>query len=277
MIHFFYVPTQEYLKKFPVTIFEESFSRYDSDVVFKLLHERLMQDINPEDSVFFYNLRYTSRKTMCDFIESRGAQIINKPRLDGKLEIAREMEALGLPAPKFRLVKSSQPAKKNIYGMNFPLIFKPVRGSSGGKGIVFCESLSDVPDSFKVDMILQEYIVEARNHIIRINTIGDEAKLSVKVFTETGSPIINAASNGITELYEPTQQEVDLALAGSGVLGVDISGVDMAQTLQGPMIIEVNAVPGFTSGAKFGIPFHDYMVDFMVKKARDHEMLTAAL
>jgi len=274
VIHFFYKPQQAYLKKFPVSIFQESFRRYDDKVVFRELDKKFVKFIGSCDSVFFYNLRYTSQPEMCGLIDARGAKIINRPLLDGKIEMAQAFEKAGLPAPRYRLLKPGAVSKKDWEDFAFPIIIKPVKGSAGGKGIFFCESPSDIPSKLDKDMILQEYIVGARNHIIRLNTVGDKAMLSVKVITETGSPIINAASNGITELYEPTEEECELALAGARVVGLDISGIDMAQTDSGPMIIEVNAVPGFTSGVKFGIPFHDYMVDLIVKRAREHKSLT---
>lgn len=275
MIHFFYNPTQAYLKKFPVSIFQKSFSRYDDDVVFKVLEERFIRFISPGDSVFFYNMRYTSRPKMCSDIEARGGRIINKPKLDGKLEMAKAFAEEGLPSPKYSFAKSGKLEPSSLNSFRFPIIIKPIKGSAGGKGIFFCESLSEAPRALEKDMIIQEYITDARNHIIRLNPVDDKVMLSVKVITETGSPIINAASNGITEIYTPTQEECDLAVAGTRVAGLDISGVDMAQTKSGPVIIEVNAVPGFTSGAKFGIPFHDYIVDLIVKRAREYQVLTA--
>lgn len=275
MIHFFYNPKQKYLQKFPASIFEESFLRYDDDVVFKVLDEKFVRFISPGDSVFFYNMRYTSRPKMCSEIEGRGAKIINKPGLDGKLEMADAFAEKGLAAPKYSFARAGRLDLSKIQNFNFPIIIKPIKGSAGGKGIFFCETLSEVPQTVEKDMIIQEYITDARNHIIRLNTVDDKVMLSVKVITESGSPIINAASNGITEMYAPTQEECDLALAGAEVAGLDISGVDMAQTESGPVIIEVNAVPGFTSGAKFGIPFHDYMVDLIVERAREYQVLTA--
>jgi glutathione synthase/RimK-type ligase-like ATP-grasp enzyme len=274
VIHFFYKPSQAYLKKFPVSIFEESFCRYDDEVVFKILDRDLMRDIGPRDSVFFYNLRYTSLPDMCGMIESAGAKIINKPLLDGKLEMAEAFLREGLAVPRHVTIKAGLVGKSALLELKFPIIIKPIKGSSGGKGIYFCEKESDLPKRVSTDMIAQEYIIEARDHIVRLNIVDEEPVLCVKVFAENDNPIINASSSGRPEGYTPTQEEVDLAVAGSKVAGLDISGVDMAQTTSGPMIIEVNAVPGFTSGEKLGIRFHDFMVDLIVRRSREHKSLT---
>jgi glutathione synthase/RimK-type ligase-like ATP-grasp enzyme len=274
LIHFFYKPSQAYLKKFPVSIFEESFLRYDDEVVFRVFDERLMSGIGPRDSVFFYNMRYTAVPHICSMIETAGAKIINKPLLDGKLEMAEAFVRAGLPVPKHVTIKAGPVRRSALSQLNFPIIIKPIKGSSGGKGIYFCEKESELPKKVSTDMIVQEYIVEARDHIVRLNIVDDEPALCVKVFAENENPIINASSSGQPEGYTPTQEEVALAVAGSKVAGLDISGVDMAQTKGGPMIIEVNAVPGFTSGEKLGIRFHDFMVDLIIKRSREHKSLT---
>jgi glutathione synthase/RimK-type ligase-like ATP-grasp enzyme len=277
LIHFFYRPNQAYLKKFPVSIFQESFLRYEDDVCFKELDVKLMGDIGPRDSVYFYNLRYAGLPEMCSIIESEGAKIINKPKLNGKLEMAEAFIAQGLPVPRHVVVKAGPLRSHELRSLRFPIIVKPISGSSGGKGIYFCEKESDLPKKVATDMIIQEYITSARDSIIRINTVYDQPVISVKVFAENGSPIINASANGRPEAYTPTQEEVALALAGAKVVGLDISGADMAQTDNGPMIIEINTVPGFTSGQMLGIKFEDYVVDLIVKRAREHKSLTLPL
>lgn len=271
MIHFFYRPRQSYLKKFPVSIFEESFARYDDEVAFKVLDVKLMGDIGPRDSVFFYN---SGLPKISGLIESTGAKIVNKPRLKGKLEMAEALCSEGLSVPRHVALNSGPLDKRDLRHLRFPIIIKPIRGSSGGKGIYFCEIESQIPNEVSCDMIVQEYIVEARNHIVRINVVDDIPALCVKVRAENNNPIINSSADGKSEGYTPSGDEVDLARAGTRVAGLDISGVDMAQTDRGPMIIEVNSVPGFASGKPLGIKFEDFMVDLIVKRAREHKSLT---
>jgi len=274
MIHFFYRPSQNYLKKFPVSIFEQSFLRYEDDVKFKVLDEKFMGDISPRDSVFFYNIRYASQPKLCNIIEGRGAYIVNKPKLNGKIDMAKAFDKAGLPSPRSIMVPAGNFNRRRVVGMKFPLIIKPVTGSSGGKGIYFCESPKELPKNVKTEMIVQEYIMGARDHIIRINTIDDSAVMSMKVFSDSGSPIINASADGSVKPYSPTKNEADLAVAGAKIAGLDISGIDMAQTESGPMLIEVNAVPGFASGSKLGVNFPDLMVDLIVKRAREQNIDT---
>ena len=275
MIHFLYRPKQKYLEKFPVSIFEESFRRHDQEVSFYNLSDAVASEISHKDSVFFYNLRYTRRPDILRALEWKGTNIINKPRLWNKIDVANALLLAGVPTPRHSFVPARKAPDQFISGITFPLILKPIDDTSGGKNIIYCESPKDLPKIIDKDMIIQEYIVEARNHILRINTVEDQSRLAMRVFTDTGSPIINAASNGRVEAYEPTQEEVDVAVAGARVLGVDIAGVDMAQTDNGPVIIEVNAVPGFGSGPKLGVQFEHFMVELIVKRAREHEALTA--
>lgn len=276
MIHFFYRPNQTYLKKFPVSIFQDSFRRYDQEVAFCDLSRGDEEAISPSDSVFFYNLRYSNRKDFVKALAFKGVNLINKPRLNGKLQVANALQKAGVPSPRHSFVPGGLDPRDFIEGMSFPLVLKPAVGTSGGKGIHFCQDIDSLPEKAARGMIIQEYIMGARNHIVRINTVEDQSRLAMKVFTESGGPIINATSNGRVEAYTPTQEEVDVAVAGAKVLGVDIAGVDMAQTDEGPMIIEVNAVPGFGSGPKLGVEFHHFMVDLIVKRAREHEALTAS-
>jgi len=51
----------------------------------------------------------------------------------------------------------------------------------------------------------------------------------------------NASNGGIMEKYEPTEEEVQLAVEAAAAVQADFAGVDILSTKDGPVVCEVNS------------------------------------
>jgi RimK family alpha-L-glutamate ligase len=70
--------------------------------------------------------------------------------------------------------------------------------------------------------------------------------------------------------YSPAEAESEMAVKAAEAVGVEIAGVDMIMTNDGPFIIEVNASPGFRGLMKAtDIDVPGRIVDYAVMKARN--------
>ena len=74
---------------------------------------------------------------------------------------------------------------------------------------------------------------------------------------------------GAASAVELTQEEEKLAVRATEALGLQISGVDILRSVNGPMIMEVNANPGFMGLAGVsGVNVAKKIIDFAVKVAK---------
>jgi len=271
MIYFFYMPGQSFLVKRPVSLFEGSFARYDDEVCFlPYVGARSAEVLSSGDLVVFYNLSFSSRPVFCDEAVRRGALLFNRPLFADKVAKAEVMRDAGVPSPRFVSLPEGRVDRSLFEDFRFPLIIKPASKSSGGKNIIYVPSLDRLPRRVARHMILQEYVPEGRRGIVRINLVGDFPCVSMKVDPVNDSPVVNLSSAGSLVRYVPSADEVDVSVRASRLMGLDLSGVDLVQGADGPVVIEVNAVPGFMGAEELGVPFQDYIVDLIVKRARAH-------
>jgi glutathione synthase/RimK-type ligase-like ATP-grasp enzyme len=271
MIYFFYKPGQSFLVKHPVSLFEDSFARYDDEVCFlPYVGARSAELLSAGDSVFFYNFSYFTQPVFCDEAVSRGALLVNRPGFVGKVAKANVLWDAGVPSPRFVCLPAGVVDRGSFADFRFPLIVKPASGSCGGRNIIYVPSLDKLPRRVAREMILQEYVPEGRNGIVRINVVDGAAALSMKVSPVNNNPVVNLSTTGELSAYSASDDEVAVSVRAAGLIGLDIAGVDLVQGADGPVVIEVNAVPGFASAKMLGVDFPSLLVDLIVKRARAH-------
>ena len=109
-------------------------------------------------------------------------------------------------------------------------------------------SLGSVLDTLRTldqDVIIQQFIVEGAGSDYRVFVVGDRVISSMMRTAPRGefrSNIHRGAKGNIIQLpaeYKKT------ALRAAKALGLQVAGVDLMESNQGPMIIEVNSSPGF--------------------------------
>ena len=62
-----------------------------------------------------------------------------------------------------------------------------------------------------------------------------------------------------------TEEEKQIAIQATKAIGLDVAGVDLIRTKQGPMILEVNASPGLEGIEKVsGKDIAGMMVDYLL-------------
>lgn len=131
-----------------------------------------------------------------------------------------------------------------------PLIIKLLEGTQG-LGVVLAQSNSNAENlieafkGVKANIMVQEYIKEASGSDIRCFVVGDEvvAAMERKAMKE-GEFRANIHRGGVGKSVELTDEEIDLAVKSSKIMGLGVSGVDILRSKKGSMVIEVNSSPG---------------------------------
>lgn len=130
-----------------------------------------------------------------------------------------------------------------------PLVIKVLEGTQG-IGVVLAETrqaAESVIEAF-LDMhahiMVQEYIKEAEGADIRCFVIGDKVVAAMKRQAKPGEFRSNIHRGGKAELVKITAEERATAIRAARIIGLNVAGVDMLRSHQGPLIMEVNSSPG---------------------------------
>jgi len=131
-----------------------------------------------------------------------------------------------------------------------PVIIKVAKGTHG-KGVVLAETkkaAKAVMQAFYVEgvnFLIQEFIAESAGSDIRAFVVGNQVVASMKRQSLDDDFRSNLHMGGEGKAIKLTETEKKMALKAAKAMGLQICGVDMIRSEQGPMVLEVNASPGF--------------------------------
>ena len=132
---------------------------------------------------------------------------------------------------------------------NGPLVIKLLQGTQG-QGIVLAENrkaAESVMIAFRqmdVDIMVQEFIEESSGTDIRAFVVGDKVVAAMRRIAPEGEFRSNVHRGGRTEKIDLTEDEIEMSVNASKILGLSTAGVDLMRSKRGPLILEVNSSPG---------------------------------
>ncbi len=157
-------------------------------------------------------------------------------------------EGIGLPVTGFaRSTKDIQGLIKLVGGA--PLIIKLLEGTQG-IGVVLAEtdkaaeSVMAAFSQLDANILVQEFIREARGADIRAFVIGDKVVASMMRQGPRGEFRSNLHRGGTATRVRLTPEERSTAVRSAKKLGLRVAGVDMLRSNHGPVVMEVNSSPG---------------------------------
>ncbi|RRQ20556.1 30S ribosomal protein S6--L-glutamate ligase [Thiohalobacter thiocyanaticus] len=130
-----------------------------------------------------------------------------------------------------------------------PLVIKLLEGTQG-IGVVLAETrqaAESVIEAFmglRTNIMVQEYIREARGSDIRCFVIGDKVVASMKRQAKEGEFRSNLHRGGSATLIKITPEERSTAVRAAKIMGLNVAGVDILRSNHGPVVMEVNSSPG---------------------------------
>lgn len=140
---------------------------------------------------------------------------------------------------------------KDLIGMvgGAPLIIKLLQ-SAQGKGVVLAEtnkageSVINAFKSLQANILVQEFIKEAEGKDIRCFVIDGKVVASVERQAQVGEFRSNVHQGGTVSQVKISTEEKKLAIKAAKILNLDVAGVDIIRSNQGPLLLEVNSSPG---------------------------------
>ncbi|KFF50137.1 ribosomal protein S6 modification protein [Gammaproteobacteria bacterium MFB021] len=130
-----------------------------------------------------------------------------------------------------------------------PLVIKLLEGTQG-IGVVLAETnqaAESVIQAFmgmKANIMVQEYIKEAKGADIRCFVIGDKVVAAMKRQAADGEFRSNLHRGGTASVIRITPEERSTAIRAAKAMGLRVAGVDLLRSNHGPVIMEVNSSPG---------------------------------
>ena len=190
-------------------------------------------------------------------------QLMNVPVVNEYMSIAKAknklrtqqiLHSLGLPTLRTVVIENYTTLSDAIDKVGgAPVILKDPFGSYGS-GVIIAESkraARSVLDaiwcngySHKI-MMVQEYVEESGGRDTRVFVIGDKAIAAMERSAQAEEFRSNVELGGVTSAVEVSDEYAQIAVKSAKALGLEVAGVDIIETKDGPAVLEVNGNPGF--------------------------------
>ena len=154
-----------------------------------------------------------------------------------------------------------------------PAIIKVARGTRGN-GVVLAETrkaAKAVMQAFYVEgvsFLVQEYIAESEGADIRAFVVGGKVVASMKRQSLDDDFRSNLAQGGEGKPIKLTEVERKTVQKAAKTMGLQICGVDLMRSNRGPLVLEVNASPGFKIESVTGHDVTSKIIDYVEQNAR---------
>jgi ribosomal protein S6--L-glutamate ligase len=181
-----------------------------------------------------------------------GSLAINRSR--DKLRSMQILAKAGVGIPKTVVSRNSADIDDLIDKLGgTPVIIKLARGTHGN-GVVLAETkkaAKSVLQAFYLtnedgtNILLQEFVKESAGTDIRAFVVGGRVVASMKRQSLDDDFRSNLHKGGEGTVIKLTEEERKMAIKAARAMGLNVAGVDMMRSERGPLILEVNASPGF--------------------------------
>ncbi|MFA5794579.1 MAG: RimK family alpha-L-glutamate ligase [Candidatus Brocadiia bacterium] len=203
-----------------------------------------------------YALEYTL--SLLEHLRGQGSRVVNSPEAIGlaknKFLCLQRLAQDGLPVPPTIMVRNAgdvNQAVKQLGGL--PVIVKLLKGGQG-TGVMLGVKTSVIRSILRsiwaldYDAMLQKYMADrdANCHSdIRVLVVGAKIIGAIRRYPKPGEFRANIHCGGRAEPYDLPNKYRLMVLKAVETTGLDVAGVDLIESVDGPVILEVNTSPGF--------------------------------
>ena len=180
-----------------------------------------------------------------------GSLAVNRVR--DKLRAAQIMGRADVPTPRTVLSRNTTDIDALIDSVGLPCIIKLARGTHGN-GVVLADTRRVaksalqalyITNSDGVNILVQEFVAESAGTDIRAFVVGSQVVASMKRQSLDDEFRSNLHKGGEGSIVKLTAEEEKVAIKAAKAMGLHVAGVDLMRSNRGPLVLEVNASPGF--------------------------------
>jgi len=156
---------------------------------------------------------------------------------------------LPVPDSVFTAMPDNVDSSLRILGDQYPIVIKMLN-STQGQGVILGESQSaslSVAEAFirlKEEILLQRFIGESKGKDVRVFIVGGKVVAAMERSAQNGEFRSNLHRGASSHKIRITSEEEEIALRAAHLMGLEVAGVDILRSNNGPLILEVNASPG---------------------------------
>ena len=186
---------------------------------------------------------------------SRGIRVINGNFVAAKNKLAQHVRLAeaGVAMPRWAIAHTSENLVAAAKEIRFPVICKVAFGTHG-TGVFYAadaETLGPIADYLTVHepqpVIVEKFVdtgfPSCRD--LRAFVVGDKVVAAMERVAKDDDVRANASIGGTGHPVELSDAERNAAIAAAKAFDLEIAGVDILRSKNGPVVIEVNANPGF--------------------------------
>ncbi len=168
------------------------------------------------------------------------------------------------------------PAIERIGGA--PVIIKILEGTQG-VGVILADStkvaeaIIETLQTAKQNVLIQQFIEESKGTDVRAFVVGDSVVAAMRR-TATGDEFrSNVHRGGTAQAIKLDDQTAQFAVRAAQIMGLRVAGVDILESDNGPLIMEVNSSPGLEGieGAT-GLDIAGSIVDYIAQQVNFPEI-----
>ena len=174
-------------------------------------------------------------------------------RTRDKLRAAQIFTKAGIDTPKTLVSRNTADIDDLLEQIGLPVIIKLATGTHGN-GVILAETKKAAKSALQAfylynddgtNILLQEYVKESAGADIRAFVVGSRVVASMKRQSLDGDFRSNLHQGGEGTAIKLTDAEKKIAVNAAKAMGLHIAGVDLMRSNRGPLVVEVNASPGF--------------------------------
>lgn len=191
---------------------------------------------------------------LLEYLELLGIPCVNSSeslrRTRDKTTQGLALVRAGLPVPATVLVGQAHDLDAAVETVIGPPWIVKLPVSTQGAGVVLAESrrsLRSVVESLHGvghRVLVQAFVAEAAGTDVRVLVVDGEARAAMRRRGQSDEFRSNLHRGGKAELVELTPAQADVAVRAAASLGLQVAGVDLLESKEGPLVIEVNSSPG---------------------------------
>ncbi|HCT44135.1 MAG: 30S ribosomal protein S6--L-glutamate ligase [Phycisphaerae bacterium] len=161
------------------------------------------------------------------------------------------------------------PAIERIGGA--PVIIKILEGTQG-VGVILADStkvaeaIIETMQTAKQNVLIQQFIKESKGTDVRAFVVGDNVVAAMRRRASGDEFRSNVHRGGTTEAVTLDEKTAQIAVRAAQIMGLRVAGVDILESDNGPLIMEVNSSPGLegiegATGLDIAGTIVDYIAD----------------
>jgi ribosomal protein S6--L-glutamate ligase len=183
-----------------------------------------------------------------------GVACVNSPpaiaRSRDKLRALERLAAHDVGIPRTAIARDPAAIRAAIDAVGgTPVIIKLLQGTQG-VGVMIADSAQAVESTLDTlwglgqNIILQEFIAESRGRDLRALVVGGEVVGAMRRTARAGEFRSNLHRGGAGQAVALDESYQRAAIAAARIIGLEVAGVDILESSDGPRVIEVNSSPG---------------------------------